>query len=64
MKYQFIGRTTGKIYITCKTKSEGFRKLKEKYPTYELVGRNVNKGREVDNIYPEPLIIYKNYQEE
>lgn len=55
---QIIGQETGKVYAEGH-RSDCFRKLSKKYPSYSESEKNIHKGKMVQHLYPEALIIIR-----
>lgn len=58
--YQLIGKESKEIYVKGRNKSDCFRNLHRKYPTLDYSSnRSRKKGRTVNSIYPEALILIR-----
>lgn len=55
---KIIGQETGKIYAEG-YRPDCFRELSIKYPTNKKDSHFIKHGKNVDRIYPEPLVVVK-----
>ncbi|MDO6448116.1 hypothetical protein [Oceanobacillus profundus] len=55
---KLIGQETGKVYAEGHIQ-DCYRELLKKYPTNKKHPFHINKGQNVTQIYPEPLLVVK-----